>query len=203
MILLLTPVDNPNLHVQVLSALATEFSAEGVTDKIANMASAQEVMDYFSEGKTAIPDYLKAGDLMEQFPDMLQEADSILDAVKKFAVTRSEELPVVDNAGDLRGVLSLSDLFQYSLPEHLLWLEDLSPIYELQPFSDMLKTADETKVADIMREEFVKAEITDPAVKLAKIFLMNKLQQLVIVDSANRPAGVVTLKNFSAKLFWD
>jgi predicted transcriptional regulator len=67
----------------------------------------------------------------------------------------------------------------------------------------MLKTADETKVADIMREEFVKAEITDPAVKLAKIFLMNKLQQLVIVDSANRPAGVVTLKNFSAKLFWD
>ncbi len=203
MILLLTPVDNPNLHVQVLSALATEFSAEGVTEKIANMASAQDVMDYFSEGKTVIPDYLKAGDLMEQFPDMLQEADSILDAVKKFAVTRSEELPVVDNAGDLRGVLSLSDLFQYSLPEHLLWLEDLSPIYELQPFSDMLKTADETKVADVMREEFLSAKVGDPAVELAKIFLQNKLSQLIIVDADNKPAGVVTLKNFSAKIFWD
>lgn len=203
MILLLTPVDNPNLHVQVLSALATEFSGDGVTEKIANMSSAQDVINYFSEGTAVIPDYLKAGDLMESFPDMLQETDSILDAVKKFALTGTEELPVIDNTGDLRGVLSLSDLFQYSLPEHLLWLEDLSPIYELQPFSDMLKTADETKVADVMREEFFFAGVSDPAVKLAKTFLQNKLSQLIIVDAEHKPAGVVTLKNFSAKIFWD
>lgn len=203
MILVLTPVDNPNLHVQLLSALATEFKAEGVTEKVSKMNSAQDFMNFFSDDTAIIPDYLKAGDLMEDFPDMLQETDSILDAVKKFAVTRSEELPVIDNTGDLRGVLSLADLFKYSLPEHLLWLEDLSPIYELQPFSDMLKTADETKVADIMREEFLSATVDDPAVKLAKTFMMNNLSQLIIVDKEGKVAGVVTLKNFSAKLFWD
>lgn len=203
MVLLLTPVDNPNLHVQLLSALATAFAAEGVTTGVANAANPQEVLKYFEDDSAVIPDYLKAADLLEQFPDMLQETDSILDAVKKFALTRTEELPVVDDAGDLRGVLSLADLFQYSLPEHLLWLEDLSPIYELQPFSDMLKTADETKVADIMREEFLSANVKDPAVKLAKIFLMNKLSQLIIVDDAGKVAGVVTLKNFSAKVFWE
>lgn len=203
MILLLTPVDDPNLHIQLLSALATEFEDEAVTEKIANAASAQDVLNHFSCGLSNIPDYLKAADLMEKFPDMLQETDSILDAVKKFAVTRSEELPVVDNAGDLRGILSLADLLKYSLPEHLLWLEDLSPIYQLQPFSDMLKTADETKVADIMREEFVSAHVDDPAVKLAKVFLMSQLPQLMILDDAGKPAGVVSLKNFSAKLFWD
>ena len=140
---------------------------------------------------------------MEKFPDMLQETDSILDAVKKFAVTRTGELPVIDNTGDLRGILSLTDLLRYSLPEHLLWLQDLSPIYQLQPFSDMLKTADETKVADIMREEFISANVNDPAVKLAKIFLVNNLSRLTILDDNGRPAGVVTLKNFSAKLFWE
>ena len=203
MILLLTPVDEPNLHIQLLSALATEFEEDSVTDKIANSATAQEVLNHFSCGLAAIPDYLKAADLMEKFPDMLQETDSILDAVKKFAVTRSEELPVIDNTGDLRGILSLTDLLKYSLPEHLLWLEDLSPIYQLQPFSDMLKTADETKVADIMREEFISANVNDPAVKLAKIFLISKLNQLMILDDDGKPAGVVSLKNFSAKLFWD
>ena len=110
---------------------------------------------------------------------------------------------MVDNTGDMRGILSLSDLLKYSLPEHLLWLEDLSPIYGLQPFSDMLKTADETKVADIMREEFDSAQVNDPAIKLAKIFLIGKLSQLIIVDESGKPAGMVTLKNFSAKLFWD
>ena len=203
MVLILTPVDDPNLHMQLLSALAAEFKNNEVTDKVSKISSAQDLIKFFSDDTTFIPDYLTAGDLMEKFPDMLQETDSILDAVKKFAVTRSEELPVIDNTGDLRGVLSLSDLFKYSLPEHLLWLEDLSPIYELQPFSDMLKTADETKVADIMREEFIKANVNDPAVKLAKTFMMNNLSQLIIVNDEGKVAGLVTLKNFSAKLFWD
>ncbi len=201
MVLLLTPVDNPNLHIQLLSALAMEFKDESVIRKVADVTSGQELIDCFSS--TVIPDYLKASDLMEKFPDMLQETDSVLSAIKKFAVTRSDELPVIDNTGDLRGVLSLADLLKYSLPDHLLWLQDLTPIYQLQPFSDMLKTADETKVADVMREEFIKAETDDPAVKLAKIFLANQTQQLIIVDKAGKPAGVVTLKNFSAKLFWD
>ena len=204
MILLLTPVDNPNLHVQLLSALAQEFADPAVTEKISAMGSAKAVYNHFSSyAASKAPDYLKARDLMEPFPEMLQETDSILDAVKKFALTRTEELPVVDNTGDLRGILSLSDLLKYSLPEHLLWLEDLSPMYGLQPFSDMLKTADETKVADIMREDFVHASVDAPAVELAKIFLISKLSQLIIVDAADKPAGMVTLKNFSAKLFWE
>ena len=104
---------------------------------------------------------------------------------------------------DLRGVLTLTDLLKYSLPEHLLWLEDLSPMYRLQPFSDMLKTADETKVADVMREEFTSAPVDAPAVELAKTFLIGNLFQLIIVDADGKPAGMVTLKNFSAKLFWE
>ena len=203
MILLLTPVDNPNLHIQLLSALAQAFTDEAVTDKASKCTNAQDLIALFSADDTRIPDFLKARDLLEPFPAILQETDSILDAIKKFAMTRSEELPVVDDTGDMRGVLAMADLLKYSLPEHLLWLEDMSPIYELQPFSDMLKTADENKVADIMREEFTMAQIDDPAVKLAKIFLQTNLPQLIIVDTDGKPAGMVTLKNFSAKLFWD
>ena len=200
-ILLLTPIDNPNLHIQLLSALAVEFKDADTIKKVANSTSGQELLNCFAA--TTVPDYLKASDLMEKFPAMLQETDSILSAIKKFSITRSTELPVIDNTGDLRGVLSLPDLLKYSLPDHLLWLQDLTPIYQLQPFSDMLKTADETKVADVMREEFISAEVDDPAVKLAKTFLVNRLEQLIIVDKLGKPAGVVSLKNFSAKLFWD
>ena len=56
---------------------------------------------------------------------------------------------------------------------------------------------------DIMREEFIQAEVNDPAVKLAKIFLINKISQMIITDGDGKPVGMVTLKNFSAKLFWD
>jgi mannitol/fructose-specific phosphotransferase system IIA component (Ntr-type) len=39
MVLVLTPVDNPNLHVQLLSALASEFKEDGVTEKVSKLAS--------------------------------------------------------------------------------------------------------------------------------------------------------------------
>jgi hypothetical protein len=47
------------------------------------------------------------------------------------------------------------------------------------------------------------AQIDDPAVVLAKTFLQTNLPQLIIVDADGKPAGMVTLKNFAAKLFWD
>ena len=203
MVLLLTPVDDPNLHLQLLSALARAFEDDSVTEKLSRAAAPDDFLSYFSDGSSDIPDFLTAKDLVEPFPALLQETDSLLDAIGKFATTRSEELPVIDNTGDLRGVLSLSDLLEYSLPAHLLWLEDLSPMYRLQPFSDMLKTAGETKVADVMREEFIRAGAGDPAVKLAKMFLTEKVPRLLIVDESGKPVGVVTLEHFSAKLFWD
>ncbi len=203
MILLLTPINDPNLHIQLLAALAQEFSAEGAVEKICALATPAEVENFFKGNKIQIPDYLKAHDLMEVAPEVLQEADNLLIAIEKFAKSRAGELPVVDDENELRGTLSLADLLKYSLPEHLIWLQDLSPIYKLQPFSDMLKTADETKVADVMQEEFLKVDEDAPAVVLAKMFLVNQVNQLVIVDKEGKLAGIVTLQNFSAKLFWD
>ncbi len=112
------------------------------------------------------------------------------------------ELVVLDRDGDLRGVLALTDLLKYSLPEHLLWMNDLSPINRFQPFSEVLRNAGETKVADVMREEFISVEKSVPAIQLAKLFTMHQLRQLVITDGG-RFAGVVELKAFCAKLFWE
>ena len=54
-----------------------------------------------------------------------------------------------------------------------------------------------------MREEFITVHADIPAVQLAKLFLMHKLQKLLVVDDSNRLAGIVELKDFCAKLFWE
>ena len=100
-------------------------------------------------------------------------------------------------------MVSLTDLLKFSLPEHLLWMEDLTPIYRFQPFADMLKSSDDTRVADIMREEFVTVDSDVPAVQLAKLFLVHQVRKLIITGPEGRLAGVVELKEFCAKLFWE
>ena len=201
-ILLLSPVDDPNLHLRIIAELAKTFGAPGVVDSVVNCRTPGEVLGVFTANRQERCTYLTADDLMETPPAILRETDTLAEAIRDFATTKCGELVVLDGEGDLRGVLALTDLLKYSLPEHLLWMDDLSPIDRFQPFAEMLKTADDTKVADVMRSDFLSVEKTVPAIQLAKLFTMHRLRQLVITDGG-RFAGVVELKNFCAKLFWE
>ena len=91
----------------------------------------------------------------------------------------------------------------YTLPEHLLWMENLSPIYRFQPFVDLLKSASDTRVSDIMQELGEPVSEDVPAIQLAKLFLAQETAQLIITDANGRLAGLVSLREFCAKFFWE
>ena len=81
-------------------------------------------------------------------------------------------------------------------------MNDLSSIYRFQPFADMLKSDEETKLADFMSEDMVTVDINIPAVQLAKLFIMNKVDQILVIDKG-KLAGIVDMKDFVVKLFWE
>jgi CBS-domain-containing membrane protein len=202
-VLMLTPADDPGLHLQVFAALAKDFMKPQVVQEVASLANPKAVLNYFTTTKVEIPQFLRARDVMKRHPVTLLENNTLNEAIEVFATKNLDEIPVIDDVHELRGVVSLSDLLKFSLPEHILWLDDLSSVYRFQPFSEVLRTADETKVADFMREEFITVHEDVPAVQLAKLFLVHKLSKLLVVNDAGKLAGVVDLKDFSAKLFWE
>ena len=201
-ILLLTPVEEPNLHLQMLSEIARTFGDPAMIDKVAACAGPEQVLKLFDSNGQEVSQCLTAGDLIDTPSAILHETDSLSDAIRAFATTKSNELVVLDRDGDLRGVLSLRDLLKYCLPEHLLWMDNLSPIDRFQPFSDVLKSSTDAKVADLMRTEFIAVGKDTPAIQLAKLFTIHKLHQLVITDDG-RFVGVVDIKKFCARLFWE
>lgn len=202
-ILVLTPADDPGLHLQVLSALATDFKEQKVVDEVAALENASSVVEYFTKSKVELPKFLKARDVMDPTPVTLMENNTLSEAIAVLATKDTDEIPVIDDSNEIRGVVSLTDLMKFSLPEHLLWMDDLSVIYRFQPFAEVLQTADDTKVADFMREEFISVPEDMPAIQLAKLFLYHKVQKLFVVKAERTLAGVVELKDFSAKLFWE
>lgn len=202
-LLLLTPGDDPGLHLQLLSALAKDFSMPEEIEKIADLPDASAVMEHFNGSDLTIPEYLRVRDVMTRKVTTVLEQDTLQHAIELFAVTGESEIPVLDDDGDLRGVVSLLDLLKFSMPEHVLWLEDLTPMYRFQPFSEMLKSAGDTKVADVMRTEFASVRESVPAVQLAKLFLVNQIAQLIVIDSNGRLSGIVQLRKFAARLFWE
>lgn len=200
-ILILTPKDDPGLHLQILSALAKDFQDPETVNKLKDVSTPNQVLEFFSGAETGLPDFVTAKSILNPNPVILQEADSLEVAIKTFATNKILDIPVVDEDKDVRGVVSLEDILKLSLPEHLLWLNDLSPILHFQPFAEMLKRDNETKVADFMREEFISVEENIPAIQLAKIFLVNKVRR-IIVTSKGKFAGVIDIQDFTTQLFW-
>ena len=201
-LLLLSPMDDPNLHLQIVSKLARLFSDSTMIDRVLDCATPAEVLELFGAHRHELKETLSAGDVMTPPPAILRETDTLADAIRRFATCKWPELVVLDDDGDTRGVLALTDLLKYSLPEHLLWMDDLSPIDRFQPFAEVLRTAKETRVADVMREDFMTVDKSAPAIQVAKLFTVHQLRILVITDHG-KYAGVVELKAFCAKLFWE
>ena len=139
--------------------------------------------------------------MMDPTPATLLESDHLGTAINIFCERRVYDIPVVDEQGDVRGVVSLEDLLRLSLPEHLLWMNDLTPIIQFEPFADLLRKEREMHLADFMREEYVKVSPDVPAIQLAKMFIMEKTRQILVMEG-RRLAGVVNLHGFISKLFW-
>lgn len=60
-------------------------------------------------GKDA--DALKVGEIMTRVPATIDEHMGILDASAMFGKTAVRRLPIVDSAGELKGIVSVDDLF--------------------------------------------------------------------------------------------
>ncbi len=201
-VLVLTPKDDPGLHLQVLSALASDFNKPEAIADVGKFQHPADVLKYFHSSGVMLPEYLTARDVMNTRPVTLQEADTLQKTIETLATGVNNDIPVLDPEGDIRGVVSLEDILSFSLPDHVLWLEDLTPIYRFQPFAEMLRDDEETKLADFMREDYIKVNPNLPAIQLAKMFLVHKCRQILVAEG-NKLIGVVNLKSFITKMFWE
>lgn len=201
-LLVLTPEADPSSYLRLLSMISTALKDVKVKDAVGRAAGAKDIAALFSSGAKGQKDYLTAADFMNREPVTLKEGDTLHTAIKTLCSRWLLDIPVVDEQGDLRGVVRMEDLLSQSLPQHLLWMEDLTPILRFQPFAEMMKKDQETKLADFMHEDYVSVSPSTPAVQLAKLFLMKSTRQIQVLEG-RRLAGVVSLSGFTSKLFWE
>lgn len=200
-VLTLTPREDPNTYLRLVSAIASAMSDRQLRKHLAACQTAEEVCTILCGRQDSLPSYLCARHLMNPAPATLRETDTLADAIRVLVTQPAPEVPVVDEDGDVKGVVAEEDILRFSLPEHVLWMEDLSGILNFEPFVDVLKQDLDTKVADIMRETFAFLEPDAPAIQLARIFVREDVRQILVLEG-RKLLGVVGQRSFITQIFW-
>ncbi|MBN2347873.1 MAG: CBS domain-containing protein, partial [Bacteroidales bacterium] len=158
----------------------------------------QKVCDFIASTEMEIPPYILAKDIMKQVDVTLNENHTLADAVQYFINTGWLNIPVIDKDGDLVGEVTAQELMEVCLPRYVLWMDDLTPILNFEPFMNVLQNEEYTWLPEIMNMNIAKIQINDPAMKVA-IEMVKKSVNHVYVLNDKKLAGIITLHTFLNK----
>ncbi|MHC4648468.1 MAG: CBS domain-containing protein, partial [Planctomycetota bacterium] len=198
-ILTLAPKATPGAYLQAISSLAKICQDPSTAEAVADMPDAEKVWNFFEQGGLALPDHLRACDIMEPVTVRLQEQDTLERAIDMFVRHGLNELPVLDKDGDLIGVVTTYELLRVCLPDYVLWMEDLTPIMNFEPFAEILRKESKTWLTEIMTAEYATVEETAPAVQVAKEITRQHADRAYVVRG-KKLVGTVSLATFLSKI---
>ncbi len=199
-VMVVAPKSEPALYLEVLGSLA-RFAMDGErVHELANCESPQEVMQVFAAHDAPISRFVRAGDIMDPVVVTLNEYDTLEKAIDLFTGGQFVNLPVVDNEGELVGVVTAYELLKVCLPDYFMWLDDVSSIINFEPFVEVIRNERKTWLSDIMSEEFAVVSEDAPAIEVAKEILRHKTREAFVIRG-RRIVGQISLQRFVQKVF--
>jgi len=200
-VLVLTPIEDPASYLLTVSALVRICRTEQVVEHVSNLNDPEKIWKACYEVDERLPDYVSAGDIMHTSYPKLTINDRLDRAIDLFCSLGITEIPVVDEDGDLVGVVSNDELIRICLPEYITWMEDLSPILNFEPFAEILIRESKMPVYEIMMhsEYYAMLEEHTPAIQVAKIMLRRDVHQVYVVGD-RRLVGIISIQDFINKV---
>jgi nitrogen PTS system EIIA component len=202
-VLILTPADDPGGYLQAQAALARVcVQHDDIGATLSSLEDAEAVWSTFDAEGGSLPDYVAAGHMMSKDYPFLRESDPLSKAIDQFYRLGVAEMPVIDKDGDLVGVVSQRELLRVCLPEHITWMDDLSPILHFEPFTQVLRNEERSWLADIMSPDYVTLPEDAPAIQVAKEMIRTGASR-VFVTRGKKLVGVISIQNFLNKVMRD
>lgn len=200
-VLILARVDDPTGHLRASAALANVCHQEGFLARLLSFEDPVRAWECFDDAGQRVPEYVTARDIMYASYPRLRNTDTLSDAIDAFCCFGVTELPVVDEDGELAGVVSEDELIKIGLPEYIMWMEDLSPILNFEPFAEILRREAKVPVFEIMSfaDRYATIDESRAAIQVAKIIIRRNVRQIYVMRG-KKLAGVISIQDFIQKV---
>jgi predicted transcriptional regulator len=200
-VLILAAADDPTGYLRASSALTSVCREEGFLPRLLSIEDPLQAWRWFESTGQRLPEYVTAHDIMYANYPRLRDTDNLSDAIDAFCCFGVSELPVVDEDGDLLGVVSEDELIKLGLPEYITWMEDLSPILNFEPFAEILRREAQAPVFEIMAfaDRYATIDDASPAIQATKLMARRNVRQ-VYVMKGKKLVGVISIQDLIQKV---
>jgi CBS domain-containing protein len=140
---------------------------------------------------------MKAKDLMVPLQEYLRPDNTLNEAAKLLRIAQRDEerigvkaLPVLDNAGNLVGILSIGDILKAVYPSYM-YLMDLGEFTWDGMVEVFAKKAADKKVGELMTRKVITIKEDSTLMECIDHMLKNNVKRVPVLNSENKVAGML------------
>jgi predicted transcriptional regulator len=146
---------------------------------------------------------MKIKSLMSSPVETIHESETLKDAASKMTKKRIGCLPVVNDEGELVGILSESDFIakSHSIPFSRVDAPQLFGVWmSRDKVEEMYKEAADIKIKDIMTKNVITITEEETVDDLVKLLIKHNYYRYPVVKD-NKPIGMVSKRDFLKLIF--
>lgn len=198
--LALIPTNQPSLYLRILKTLATLLGYPKAIETVSAMATPDEVMRFFEGGGLLLPEQLNAADIMNESFETLKSNQSLKSAIDCFIRTKASEFPVVDDAGDMAGIVTAKSLLNLLLPDCLRRRGRSAKAAGGATLAVAFRNEDEVGISKSVEGGFAAVQMSDPVINVAGAMSRGNTSVCYVLNG-KRLVGTIDLPFFLNKLF--
>ena len=143
---------------------------------------------------------MRAKDVMRADVQCVSETTTLRELSRAFRHHGVTTLSVINDRGELVGVVTETELLKVMLPDYSELLDNLQYMQDFEYLEDRADEVEDIPVRDIMLSGAISVTEETPLMRVISLFLLKAASHIPVVRD-NRPVGVVTRTDIAELVF--
>lgn len=192
---------NKNI-LKILSAVSKLASKnENIADKISQMKSSTEILDFIKEINIEISNKITAEDVLSPDVSPVYEDTTLEEVATRLIAEKRVGIPVVSKDSDFLGEITEKELISFGMPKYLTLMNDLNFFTVGVPFEEYLVNEKTATIKDLYRQKNCMQVIDKktPIMEICLLMMQKNMTRLYVVEN-NKYIGAIERSDIVKKI---
>lgn len=192
---------NKNI-LKILSAVSKLASKnENIADKISQMKSSTEILDFIKEINIEISNKITAEDVLSPDVSPVYEDTTLEEVATRLIAEKRVGIPVVSKDNDFLGEITEKELISFGMPKYLTLMDDLNFFTVGVPFEEYLVNEKTATIKDLYRQKNCMQVIDKktPIMEICLSMMQKNMTRLYVVED-NKYIGAIERSDIVKKI---